>query len=117
MQHYETIQTEDKDGFKIVFSVTHEDTHPRDLFDYSEEEMAELCEKIDNGYYSWFIARVQAFRHDVLLADDYLGGLLYENCKDFAKESGGYYADMVDSVISQAKHKITILAETLEVTA
>ena len=33
MKHYETIKTEDTQGFHIVFSVAHEDTHPRDLFD------------------------------------------------------------------------------------
>jgi hypothetical protein len=114
MQHYETIHTEDKDGFQIVFSVTHEDTHPRDLFDYSEEEMAELCEKIDNGYYSWFVARVQAFRHGVLLADDYLGGNLYENYTDFIKQDSDFYEDMVSNVITEANKKISLLAETLE---
>jgi hypothetical protein len=114
MQHYQTIQTEDKDGFQIVFSVTHEDTHPKDLFDDTPEEMAELCEKIDNGYYSWFVARVQAFRHGVLLADDYLGGCLYENYTDFIKQDSDYYEDMVGNVITEANKKIALLADTLE---
>lgn len=114
MQYYETIQTEDKDGFQIVFSVTHEDTHPKDYFDETPDDMAELCEKIDNGYYSWFIARVQAFRNGVLLGEDHLGGCLYENCKAFVQESGGNYEDMVYRVIKEAKQKITLLAESLE---
>jgi hypothetical protein len=114
MQYYETIHTENKDGFQIVFSVTHEDTHPRDLFDETPEDMAQLCEKIDNGYYCWFIARVQAFRHGVLLADDYLGGNLYENYTDFIKQDNDYYEDMVSNVITEANKKIALLAETLE---
>jgi hypothetical protein len=116
MQYYETIHAEEKDGFEIVFSVTHEDIHPRDLFDGTPEYIAELLEKIDNGYYSWFAARVQAFKNGVLLGENHLGGCLYENCKDFVKESGGYYEDMVFNAIKEAKQKIALLVESLETT-
>jgi hypothetical protein len=42
MKYYETIHTEEIQGFNIVFSITHEDSHPKDCFDYEEEEMQEL---------------------------------------------------------------------------
>jgi hypothetical protein len=114
MQYYETVNKETRDGFEIVFSVTHEDTHPRDLFDDSIDDINELCKKIDNGEYAWFIARVQAFKNGVLLGEEHLGGCLYDTCKDFIKESGGYYDDMVFNVIKEAKQKITLLAESLQ---
>ena len=110
MQYYETIHTETRDGFDIVVSVTHEDTHPRDLFDDSIDDIDEMCRKIDEGYLSWFIARVQAFKCGVELASDYLGGNLYEDARDFIKESGGYYEDMLHNVTNEALQKIKQLA-------
>lgn len=110
MQHYEKIHTETRNGFEIVFSVAPEDIHPADLFDDSVDDIQEICRKIDDGSYSWFVARVQAFRCGVELADDYLGGNLYDNVKDFITESGGYYEDMVQNVITYANHKLEELA-------
>lgn len=97
---YETIKTEDVEGFQIVFSAAPEDEHPRDSFD--DHDIEDICRKIDDGTYVWFVARVQAYRHGVLLATDYLGGCLYDSFADFTQE-GGYYADMVHNVITAAK--------------
>ena len=118
MKYYETIHTEEIQGFNIVFSITHEDSHPKDCFDYEEEEMRELCDKIDRGDYSWFIARVEAHKNGVLLGTDYLGGCLYENPMHFVKQSSDYYSDMVENVINEAKNTLELLFLThKEVTA
>lgn len=103
---YETIKTEDTQGFHIVFSVRPEDMHPRDSFE--TEDIEDICRKIDSGAYVWFIARVEAYRHGVLLATDYLGGCLYDNYQDFL--SDGYYEDMVSNVIAEATQTIEKLA-------
>lgn len=108
MNNYENIHKETVQGFDIVFSVTYENSHPRDCFDFEEEEMRELCEKIDNGVYSWFIARVQAYKNGVLLGDDYLGGCLYDSPMQFVKDSD-YYSDMVENVIQEARKTIELL--------
>lgn len=110
---YETIKTEDIRGFHIVFSAAPEDTHPRNSFDDSCHEIEDICRKIDNGTYVWFVARVQAYRHGVLLASDYLGGCLYDSFEDFMQE-GGYYEDMVNTVISEAKQTLAALSRPLE---
>ena len=107
--YWETIHEEEHNGFLIVTSITHEDTHPRDSFDETPEDMAEICRKIDQGILTWFVARVQAFRHGVLLGTDYLGGNLYENPQDFIKE-GGYYEDMVNAATTEAANTIELLA-------
>ena len=109
MTYWEEINRETVDGFDIVFSVAAEDMHPRDSFDMDTEELTQLCEDIDRGRYSWFIARVQAFRAGVELAADYLGGCLYDSAADFVK-AGDYYADMVDTVTREARAKIEELA-------
>jgi hypothetical protein len=109
MTYWETIDEREHNGFLIVTSITHEDTHPRDQFEETPEDMAEMCRKIDNGLLSWFVVRVQAFKHGVLLGTDYLGGNLYENPSDFVKE-GGYYSDMVHTVTTEAANTIELLA-------
>lgn len=105
MRHYETIHTEDTQGFHIVVSVTDEDFHPRDCFDYEEDEMQELCRKIDVGLYAWFAVRVEAYKGGILLGSDYLGGCLYDSPKQFI-EMNDYYSDMVDNAIQEAKNAL-----------
>lgn len=107
--HYETIKTEDTQGFHIVFSAAHEDMHPRDSFDESCYDIDDICRKIDDGTYVWFVARVEAFRHGVLLASDYLGGCLYDSYGDFLQD--GYYEDMVFNVVAEAKQTLEKLAQ------
>ncbi len=109
MKHYELIHTEQYKGFDISFYVTHEDLHPRDSFDEFCRDIDELCQKIDNGDYVWFSAKVTASKNGIELASDYLGGCLYENEKQFIEENF-YYADMREIVINEAKKAIEILA-------
>ena len=109
MNHWEDISRDTVDGFDIVFSVAPEDMHPGDSFDPECFDISQLCEDIDRGRYSWFVARVQAFRAGVELAADYLGGCLYDSPADFVK-AGDYYADMVDTVKREARAKIEELA-------
>lgn len=108
MQHYETIHTESREGFDIVFSVTHEDAHPRDLFE--DFDLPDVLDGIESGRFEWFIARVQAFKCGVELASDYLGGCLYDSAQKFV-DSNDYYADMVQNVIIDARKKINLLTE------
>lgn len=112
MTYWETINEEEKNGFLIVTSIAPEDIHPRDCFDETPEDLAELCRKIDNGFFSWFVVRVQAHKRGVLLATDYLGGCLYENPRDFIdKEGFGYYADMIQTVTTEANKTIQELTK------
>lgn len=112
-KHYETIYTRDTQGFHVVLSIGYEDTHPSDLFDDFVDDIDEICRKIDNGFYTWFIARVEAYKQGILLATDYLGGNLYENPKDFVND--GYFEDMVDTVVNEAQKTLNKLFQ--EVTA
>jgi hypothetical protein len=104
MRHYEEIHSEETRGFLVTTSITYEDCHPKDSFDYSEEEMQDLCEKIDNGYYSWFCVRVEVRKRGVILGSDYLGCCLYENPRDFINDE--YYEDMVNNAIEEAKNTL-----------
>jgi hypothetical protein len=113
MTHYELIHEEQAEGFTIRFYATPEDTHPRDCFDDSVDDIAEICRKIDDGYYYWFTAKVTASKHGIELASDYLGANLYENVCDFVSEHD-YYPDMRARVISEARETIHILAKEID---
>ena len=110
MQYYETIHTEDVNGFHIMCSITHEDTHPNDLYDDSCHDINEICRKIDNGTYTWFIARVEAFKSGILLGTSYLGGNLYEDVKEFIND--GMYEDMMHEALTEAKKNLEMLYTT-----
>jgi hypothetical protein len=106
---YETIYTDTAAGFDIVFSVTHEDFAPDWDFE-NEEDKQDTMRRIENGDLVWFVARVQAFKNGVLLGTDYLGGCCYDSYMQFVKD-GDYYADMVETAISEARQTIAKLTE------
>ena len=108
--YQELIHEEQAEGFTIRFYAIPEDSHPRDSFDDTCHDIDEICRKIDNGTYVWFVAKVTASKNGIELASDYLGGCLYESCKQFVTDND-YYADMKARVIEEAKQTIHILAE------
>ena len=103
--HYETIHTETRDGFDIVFSVAPEDTDPRDLID----DDGEVTEAIRNGEFAWFIARVEVKKAGITLGTDYLGGCCYRSAHEFVTD-GDYYEDMVEQAMSEARNTLAALA-------
>jgi hypothetical protein len=106
--YWETAHKETVDGFDIVLSVTPEDMPPD--WDETEEERAETLRKIDDGVWAYFVARVEARKEGITLGTAYLGGCCYESVRQFVEE-GGYYGDMVDDAIDEAKAMIKKLKE------
>lgn len=103
--HYETIHTETRDGFDIVFSVAPEDTDPRGFFD----DDGEAVEAIRNGEFVWFIARVEVKKAGITLGTDYLGGCCYRSAYEFVTD-GDCYHDMVEQAMSEACDTLAALA-------
>lgn len=101
----QTIHTFTKDGFDIRFAVFPEMMHPNDAFD----DDGETARAISAGDYEWFVAMVTASKNGVELAEEYLGACCYETFEAFM-EPGGYFDDMVDTVIDVAKQTIADLA-------
>jgi hypothetical protein len=108
MTHYETIHEEAIDGFTIRFSVTSED-HPIDWDFETEEDRQQLIDDINNGTLDYFVARVEAIKEGIVLASDYLGGCVYSSPMQFVTDND-YYADMVQTVLDEAKQTIVKLA-------
>jgi hypothetical protein len=111
MNHYDTIHEEDFEKYHVIASITYEDLHPSDCFDETVHDMNEILRKIDNGFYTWFCLRVQAFRNGVLLGTSYLGGNLYEDPREIIID--GTYQDCKHEAIQEAEATLSKLLATI----
>ena len=71
MRYYDTLATYEREGYTIIVDKSWEDLNPRDMFE--AEDADEVCRKIDNGTYDWFMLRVRVLVEGLELASEYLG--------------------------------------------
>ena len=92
-------------NFTLVVDAVEEDLPLDATFDESVTNLDDLADKINNGIYVYFCARVRVL-HRILgeIGCDYLGACCYEWFDDFAKS--GYCYDMAKQAISEARHTI-----------
>lgn len=107
MRHYDTLLSEKRGPFKVVVDKTWEDLNPRDQFE--ECDVDEICRKIDNYTYDWFMLRTRVFFEDVELAANYLGGCLYEDAKEVLTD--GTAEDQIYATLLEAKAPLAELKE------
>lgn len=99
------------EGFKIYFEALEEYISLSELL---PEETEEQLKEIENSNVI-FCAKVTAKKAGVELASDYLGGCIYEDEEDFyTKYKDDYFADMVETVVSEAKEKVKELIQQLQ---
>ena len=80
MRHYDIISEQQRGPFKIIIDKTWEELHPRDCFE--EDDVEEICRKIDDNTYDWFMLRTRVLFEGHELTAEYLGGCLYEDARD-----------------------------------
>lgn len=107
MSHWETVHTEEHEGFTITLRIAPAYDEPD--WDVSPEELKEINDKIESGALLWFVARVSASKAGVELGDDYLGGNCYASAQEFVGSC--VYDDMREAAIEAAKAKITELTQ------
>jgi hypothetical protein len=107
MRHYDELLREQRGPFTVVVDKTWEDLSPRGQFE--ECDVEEICRKIDDYTYDWFMLRVRVIYEDVELAYNYLGGCLYENAKDVLTD--GTAEDMICQTLLEAKTPLKELKE------
>jgi hypothetical protein len=100
-RYYDTLLEEDRGQFHVIVDKTWEDLHPKDCFDDSVTDIKEICEKIDRGTLDWFMLRCRVFYEGVELAEDFIGGFLYEDAREILKD--GVAEDIIYSTIEDAK--------------
>jgi len=101
--------TEQSEGFEINLTLEPEYEQPDWDFE-SEQQKQDLLDKIESGELLWFVAKVTASKCGVELAVDYIGGCCYKSIDDFI-ENSGYYEDMKQTCINNAKEKILELVK------
>jgi hypothetical protein len=109
MRHWEKLLEEDRGGFTVIIDKTWEDCHPRDCFDDTAYDIKEMCEKIDRGDLDWFMARARVLVDGLELSDTCMGGLLYEDAREFLND--GMAEDLILDAVTDAKHRLTDLAK------
>ena len=100
-RYYDTLLEETRGQFTVILDKTWEDLHPNDCFDDSVTDIKEICEKIDRGSLDWFMLRCRVFYEGVELAEDFIGGFLYEDAREILKD--GVAEDIIEETIRQAR--------------
>lgn len=109
MRHYEELAKYEREGFDIVVDKTWEDLDPRGQFDVADAE--EVCMKIDEGTYDWFMLRVRVFFDGHEMGSHYLGGCCYEDARTVLTD--GTAEDCISAAMDEAKKEIVRLREKL----
>lgn len=107
MRHYEELLREQRGPFTVVVDKSWEDLHPRDLFE--EDDVEEICRKIDSCELDWFMLRVRVMFNDVELSSEYLGGCCYEDARDVLTD--GTAEDKIAEALLAAKQPLKELKE------
>ena len=108
-RYYDEIASFERDGFEIIVDKTYEDMHASHCFDDSVHDIDEICRKIDNGTYDWFMLRVRVMVEGLELGSSYLGGCLYEDAKDVLTD--GTAEDFICEALKEAKPKVYALKQ------
>lgn len=112
LRHFEEIARFEREGFDVVVEKTWEDTHPRDCFDDTCYDIREMCEDIDRGKYEWFVLRVSIQLRGRCLAEEYLGGLLYEDAREVL--SDGTAEDLIYVALERAREEALVFKGLLD---
>ena len=105
--YYDELATYERDGFTVIVDKTYEDMHPRDSFE--ADNIDEICRKIDNGTYDWFMLRVRVMVEGLELGSSYLGGCLYSDARDILTD--GVAEDFIWEALNEAKPRVYALKQ------
>ena len=109
-----------QDGFDVLLSWTDEDISLREAFpDFSEEEIEEMSEKCYSGQDYHYIFRVTVSFKGNELGENTLGSCYVADGtpeKDIENGVGGYYEQIVDEALEEAKKNLIELRKDINMT-
>lgn len=111
MKYYDELARYERKGFDIIVDKTWEDISLRDCFDDSCYNIAEMEEKVNDGRLDWFMLRVRVMFEGHEFAEEYLGGLLYEDARECLTD--GTAEDVIYTALENAKREVYSLAGKL----
>jgi hypothetical protein len=104
MRYYDTLAEFERDGYDIIVDKTYEELNPRDCFDDTQFDIAEINHNIEHGNLDWFMLRVRVMVEGLELGSAYLGGCLYEDPKEILTD--GTAEDFIAEAMVEAKSKV-----------
>jgi hypothetical protein len=103
-RHYEELACYEREGFDIIVDKTYEDMAPKDCFDDTQFDIAEINHNIEHGHLDWFMLRVRVMVENIELSSEYLGACLYENASEVLTD--GTAEDLIDQALVEAKRDV-----------
>ncbi len=112
---YTVVKEYDAGQFTVEYAYAPDTTQLELLFDPAEDYYQELVEKIADGTWEHFIARVRVLYDDREMGAEYLGSVVAEDPADwFDKDTDGQVTYMVDQAITEAGEEALRMLERLK---
>jgi hypothetical protein len=108
-RYYDTIAEFKREGLDIIVDKTYEDMHPRDSFDDSVCDLEEIIKDIDRGHLDWFMLRVRVLVQGLPVAEEWLGGCLYEDAREVL--SDGTAEDIISQAMTSARQRVKAVSQ------
>jgi hypothetical protein len=103
-RYYDTLAVYERNGFDVIVDKSYEDLDPKDCFDDTQFDIAEMCHNIERGNLDWFMLRVRVMVENIELSSQFLGGCLYENAREVLTD--GTAEDLIAEALVEAKKDV-----------
>ena len=103
-RHYEELAYYEREGFDVIVDKSYEDMAPKDCFDDTQFDIAEINHNIEHGHLDWFMLRVRVMVENIELSSEFLGACLYENASQVLTD--GTAEALIDQALVTAKKDV-----------
>ena len=104
MRYYDELAVYERNGFDVIVDKSYEDMAPKDCFDDTQFDIAEINHNIEHGHLDWFMLRVRVMVENIELSSEFLGACLYENASQVLTD--GTAEDLIDQALVEAKRDV-----------
>lgn len=111
-RYYTELARYEREGFDVIVDKTWEDISLRDCFDDSCYDIRDMEDKVNSGFYDWFMLRVRVLVDGHELGSSYLGGCLYEDAREVLTD--GTAEDQIFMALEEARSAVWPLMRRLQ---
>ena len=104
MRYYDELAVYERNGFDVIVDKSYEDMAPKDCFDDTQFDIAEINHNIEHGHLDWFMLRVRVMVENIELSSQFLGGCLYKDAREVLTD--GTAEDLIDMALTEAKRDV-----------
>ena len=103
-RYYDELAVYERNGFDIIVDKSYEDLDPKDCFDDTQFDIAEMYHNIEHGNLDWFMLRVRVMVENIELSSQFLGGCLYKDAREVLTD--GTAEDLIAEALVEAKRDV-----------